>query len=133
MSVLPLVEGIIGNMEEALELGRLMIGSTSITDTIRSILKCKGRGKFMIVTNASQPILMGVLKSDGDVKLIEVETPDVPKYMIKNANGAGDTLAGSTIGGLINGMNLIEATEFGQRFVSYYIQQSDGSYPINFT
>eukprot|EP00826_Nyctotherus_ovalis_P003676 TRINITY_DN10759_c0_g1_i2.p1 TRINITY_DN10759_c0_g1~~TRINITY_DN10759_c0_g1_i2.p1 ORF type:complete len:165 (+),score=32.06 TRINITY_DN10759_c0_g1_i2:683-1177(+) len=132
MEILPMVEGVIGNAEEAIELGRLMSGSTSIEESILAMFKQRGRKKFVAITNASEPIVVGLLKSDGEVKIEKVGTPDVPKEQIKNVNGAGDTLAGSVIGGLIVGLDLIRAVELGQRFVSYYIQQSGGQYPEKF-
>lgn len=132
MEVLPLVEGVIGNAEEAIELGRLMTGATTIEESILTIFKHKGRKKFVTITNASEPIVVGSLKNNGLLKIEKIETPDVPKELIKNVNGAGDTLAGSMIGGLIVGLDLIKAIELGQRFVSYYIQHSDGQYPDKF-
>lgn len=131
MEILPLVEGIIGNAEEAIELGRLMTGAKNIEDSIRTVLKHKGRTKFAAITNASEPITVGQL-SNREIKIDQVKTPNVPKEMIKNVNGAGDTLAGSMIGGLIIGLDLIKAIELGQRFVSYYIQHSDCQYPTKF-
>lgn len=130
--MLPTFEGIIGNAEEAMELGQLLCGAKTIEESIKAIFNYKGRKKFVAVTNADKPIIVGKMKEDGKLAIEEVETPDVPKEQIKNVNGAGDTLAGCLIGGLIIGLELIQAIELGQRFVSYYIQQSNGYYPSKF-
>ncbi len=89
----------------------------------------KRQKRFVVVTNATQPTVAGELQPNGKVEIERVPTPMVPRYMVKTTNGAGDTLAGGMIGGLIMGMGLVQALRIGQRLVTYYIKQTDGAYP----
>lgn len=130
LDLLPLIEGVIGNVEEVTELGKCLANkNTSLETSMELICKHKGNNKrFIIATNATEPTLTGEISAD-KVRIREMATPKARS--VKNTNGAGDTLAGGVLGGLIAGLDLKSAVELGQKLALYYVQQADGSLPPN--
>eukprot|EP00826_Nyctotherus_ovalis_P015109 TRINITY_DN14262_c0_g1_i1.p2 TRINITY_DN14262_c0_g1~~TRINITY_DN14262_c0_g1_i1.p2 ORF type:complete len:183 (-),score=45.02 TRINITY_DN14262_c0_g1_i1:83-631(-) len=130
IGILPLIEGVIGNVEEVAELGRCLAGKNlALEESIERICKHEGNNRrFIVATNATEPTLTGELRA-GKVRISEMATPKAQS--VKNTNGAGDTLAGGVLGGLIAGLDLKAAVEVGQKLALYYVQQADGSLPAN--
>lgn len=135
LSILPYVEGIIGNAEEVIELNKIITGELStIENAIKKICSLKTSSRkhrrFMVVTNSCDPTILG--NWDGmKTNLESLITPRISNELIKNTNGAGDTLAGGFLGGQIIGLSLMNSIKLGQKMAFHYIQQTDGSYPKN--
>ena len=132
-SILPNVEGIIGNAEEVIELASIINSDIKdIKDAVGTICKIKlvnkRQKRFVVATNANNPIVIGELKN-GNVEIVSLETPKVEEKKIKTTNGAGDTLAGGLFAGQIMGFDLINSIKLGQKMAYHYVQQTDQSYP----
>ena len=132
ISVLPNIEGIIGNTEEVIELSKIISGEeTDIETALRLIMNKqteKGkRNQFIVATNAHNPTLIAEM-SNQKVSIKQSPTKKIPKELIRTTNGAGDTLAGGLLGGLIAGLDLMTSLKLGQKLAFHYIQQADESF-----
>eukprot|EP00826_Nyctotherus_ovalis_P066751 TRINITY_DN989_c0_g1_i12.p2 TRINITY_DN989_c0_g1~~TRINITY_DN989_c0_g1_i12.p2 ORF type:complete len:260 (-),score=51.51 TRINITY_DN989_c0_g1_i12:2182-2961(-) len=133
LSILPSVRGIIGNTEEVLELSKHIAGEETDIETALQLISAKQcskqkQGQFIIATNSSKSTIIAELRNK-KFTIAELPTQKIPKEQIKTTNGAGDTLAGGLLGGLITGLDLTQSLKLGQQLAFHYIQSSDGSLP----
>lgn len=133
LDILPNVRGVVGNTEEVLELSKHIAGEETDIETALQLISAKQcsrqkQGQFIIATNSNKPTIIAEQRNQ-KLTIAEVPTQKIPKEQIKTTNGAGDTLAGGLLGGLIVGLDLTQSLKLGQQLAFHYIQSSDGSLP----
>lgn len=104
---MPISEGLIGNADEARMLALGLGGCAN--DTMESLVYkiCKFelhpsvKRRFILVTDAENPTMLGIRNKKGKIVISSYETPVVPKEKIMTTNGAGDIFCGSFLGSLI--------------------------------
>jgi sugar/nucleoside kinase (ribokinase family) len=79
--------------------------------------------RMAIITQEGEPTIVCKRDKKGELVVTRHEVVQVPKHKIIDTNGAGDTLVGGFIAGLIRGVDETQALKEGLHLASIIIQK----------
>lgn len=134
MKVLPHVNYIFGNENEAIALSKLMKWDEECGEDIQKIankaaadLPCEHQGERVVIfTQGPNPT---VFASRSAGPQLPVPSRVVPQEKVIDTNGAGDAFLGGFLAGLSRGLDMVKCIELGSYAASIIIQHDGCTFP----
>lgn len=133
LNVLPYADYLFGNEDEAREFAKMMNWNT--TDVSEIAANCAKlpkentkRPRTVVFTQGEKPVVIAV--SNGEqVQNFTFEVPLIPKEMLVDTNGAGDSFVGGFLSRLVQSKPLEECVRAGNYAAGVVIQNSGCTFP----
>lgn len=87
------------------------------------------RTRMSIITQGPEPVLVGIMKENGEVEVKSYPVPQIESSKVIDTNGAGDSFVGAFLAKLMEQCPLDECVEAGIKLSGAVVQRSGATFP----